>query len=77
MMNTSVCSKTVQCNCCCDDPIDCWTVLPRVKTCMPVNRFLLPERLSKSLNRQTERLAIFSKLQHGVTGNGLNDYDQI
>ena len=41
------------------------------------DRFLLPGTTLDELKQADGTVGYFSKLQHGVTGKGLNDYDQI
>ncbi len=61
-----------------DDPIVLLKeVLPRVKTMHASDRFLLPGTSLDELRATDGTIGYFDKLQHGVTGKGLNDYDRI
>lgn len=61
-----------------DDPIELLKkVLPRVKTMHASDRFLEPGATLEELKQADGTVGYFSKLQHGVTGKGMNDYDTI
>ncbi len=61
-----------------DDPIELLEkVLPRVKTMHASDRFLLPGATLEELRQTDGTVGYFDKLQHGITGQGLNDYDKI
>lgn len=61
-----------------EDPIELLKkVLPRIKTMHASDRFLLPGTTLKELQQADGTVGYFDKLQHGVTGKGLNDYDAI
>ena len=61
-----------------DDPIELLgKVLPRVKTMHASDRYLLPGTTLNELKAADGTIGYFDKLQHGVTGQGLNDYDRI
>lgn len=61
-----------------DDPIDMLdAVLPRVMTMHASDRYLLPGASIEDLRQKDGTLGYPNNLVHGVTGQGINDYDAI
>jgi sugar phosphate isomerase/epimerase len=61
-----------------DDPIDILRcVADRVVSMHASDRFLEPGATLDELRQTDGTIGYFSKLKHGVTGKGLNDYDAI
>ncbi len=61
-----------------DDPIALLdAVLPRVVTVHASDRYLTPDTSLEALRVQDGSIGYLDELQHGVTGQGLNDYDAI
>lgn len=61
-----------------DDPIALLdAVLPRVVTVHASDRYLTEETDLEALKEQDGSIGYLDALQHGVTGQGLNDYDAI
>jgi sugar phosphate isomerase/epimerase len=61
-----------------DDPIELLKlVVGRVKSMHASDRYLEPGATLEELRQADGTVGYFSKLKHGVTGKGLNDYDQI
>lgn len=61
-----------------DDPIELLErVKDRVVTMHASDRFLEPGATLDELRQTDGTIGYFSKLKHGVTGKGLNDYDRI
>ena len=61
-----------------DDPIDVLeAVLPRVKTMHASDRYLAPGTTMEDLRGADGTLGYPEKLIHGITGEGMNDYDAI
>jgi len=61
-----------------DDPIGLLdAVLPRVRTMHASDRYLLPGAALAELRAADGTLGYPDKLVHGVTGQGMNDYDAI
>ena len=61
-----------------DDPIDVLeAVLPRVKTMHASDRYLEPGTTMEELRQADGTLGYPEKLVHGITGEGMNDYDAI
>jgi sugar phosphate isomerase/epimerase len=61
-----------------DDPIDVLdAVLPRVMTMHASDRYLLPDTSIENIRQADGTLGYPDGLVHGVTGQGVNDYDAI
>ena len=61
-----------------DDPIDLLdAVLPRVKTMHASDRYLMPGTSVEDMRQADGTLGYPDQLVHGVTGQGMNDYDAI
>lgn len=61
-----------------DDPIELLEkTISRVKTMHASDRFLAPGATLEDLRQTDGTIGYFDKLQHGVTGKGMNDYDRI
>jgi sugar phosphate isomerase/epimerase len=61
-----------------DDPLGLLdAVLPRVRTMHASDRYLLPGTSLEELRQEDGTLGYPSQLVHGVTGQGMNDYDGI
>ena len=61
-----------------DDPIALLdAVLPRVLTCHASDRYLVPGTPLEDVYQSDGTVGYMDKLIHGVTGEGMNDYDAI